>query len=54
MRMHYNSTTYEARVGAHGILHQPMTRKDGSSMAVLESCVNNILKLGRFLLSVRL
>ena len=50
MHMHFNSDTYEERVRAHGILHQPETRKDGSSMVVLESCVNNFLKLGPALL----
>ena len=52
MHMHFNSDTYEERVRAHGILHQPETRKDGSSMVVLESCVNNFLKLGPALLAV--
>ena len=52
MHMHFNSDTYEERVRAHSILHQPTTRKDGSSMVVLESCVNVILKLGPALLAV--
>ena len=37
---------YGERVRAHGILHQPNTRNDGSSMVVLGSCVNNFMKLG--------
>ena len=54
MHMHFNSDTYKERVRAHGIrvLHQPRTRKDGSIMVVLESCVNIILKLGPSLLAV--
>jgi len=52
MHMHFNSDTYEERVRAHGILHQPETRKDGSSMVGLESCVNNILKLRSALVAV--
>ena len=50
--MHFNSDTYEERVRAHGILHQQKARKDGSDMVVLESCVNNFLKLGPALLAV--
>ena len=52
MHINFNSTAYEERVRAHGILHQPETWKDGSDMVVLESCVNNFLKLGPALLAV--
>ena len=36
----------------YGILHQLETWKDGIDMVVLESCVNNFLKLGPALLAV--
>ena len=52
MQMRFNSATYEPRVRAHGILHQPEARTVGSGMVVLESCVNNILKLRPALLAV--